>query len=70
MVRNTPKTHSRLAPHGDRFAPQGGGGTGRRQGHHRHTTDRMRQHYSSVGNDETKSIGERVVSPVPSVSRG
>lgn len=32
-----------------------------------HTTDRMRQHYSSVGNDETKSIGERVVSLVPTL---
>jgi hypothetical protein len=32
-----------------------------------HTTDRMRQHYSSVGNDEARSIGERVVSLVPSV---
>jgi len=32
-----------------------------------HTTDRMREHYSTVGNDEARSIGERVVSLVPGV---
>jgi hypothetical protein len=34
-----------------------------------HTTDRMREHYSTVGADEARSIGERVVSLVPAVSR-
>ena len=33
----------------------------------RHTTDRMREHYSIVGADEARSIGERVVSLVPGV---
>ena len=27
-----------------------------------HTTDRMRQHYSTVGDDETRGIGARLVS--------
>ena len=30
-----------------------------------HTTDRMRERYSTVGADEARSIGERVVSLVP-----
>jgi integrase len=34
-----------------------------------HTTDRMREHYSSVGSDEARSIGERLVSLVPAVHR-
>lgn len=34
-----------------------------------HTTDRMREHYSTVGADEARSIGERVVSLVPAVRR-
>ncbi|MFM2419642.1 MAG: hypothetical protein RL385_4365 [Pseudomonadota bacterium] len=34
-----------------------------------HTTDRMREHYSSVGSDEARSIGERLVSLVPAVRR-
>jgi integrase len=33
-----------------------------------HTTDRMRQHYSTVGDDETRGIGARLVSLVPAVS--
>jgi integrase len=33
-----------------------------------HTTDRMREHYSTVGNDETRSIGDRVMSLVPTLS--
>lgn len=32
-----------------------------------HTTDRMREHYSTVGADETRSIGERVVALVPAM---
>ena len=32
-----------------------------------HTTDSMREHYSTVGTDEARSIGERVVSLVPGV---
>lgn len=34
-----------------------------------HTTDRMREHYSTVDQDEARSIGERVVSLVPAVRR-
>jgi integrase len=37
-----------------------------------HTTDRMREHYSTVGADETRGIGARLVSLVPAItaSRG
>ncbi len=34
-----------------------------------HETDRMRQHYSSVGADEALAIGNRVVALVPGLSR-
>ncbi len=34
-----------------------------------HATDRMRQHYSSVGADEALSIGNRVVALVPGLNR-
>jgi integrase len=33
-----------------------------------HTTDRMREHYSTVGADEARGIGARLVSLVPAVS--
>jgi integrase len=33
-----------------------------------HTTDRMREHYSTVGRDEARGIGARLVSLVPAVS--
>ena len=33
-----------------------------------HTTDRMREHYSTVGTDEARGIGARLVSLVPAVS--
>ena len=32
-----------------------------------HTTDRMREHYSTVNADETRDIGTRVASLVPAV---
>ena len=32
-----------------------------------HTTDRMREHYSTVGADEARGIGARLVSLVPAV---
>ena len=34
-----------------------------------HTTDRMREHYSTVGADEARGIGERIISLVPAVHR-
>lgn len=34
-----------------------------------HTMDRMREHYATVGEDEARSIGERVVALVPAVRR-
>jgi integrase len=34
-----------------------------------HTTDRMREHYSTVGADEARGIGARLVSLVPAVAR-
>jgi integrase len=33
-----------------------------------HMTERMRQHYSSVGHDEARGVGARLVSLVPAVS--
>ena len=33
-----------------------------------HTTDRMREHYSTVGTDEARGIGARLVSLVPAVT--
>lgn len=33
------------------------------------TTDRMREHYSTVGFDEARSVGERVVSLLPALGR-
>ena len=33
-----------------------------------HTTDRMREHYSSVSADEARGIGSRLVSLVPAVA--
>jgi len=33
-----------------------------------HTTDRMREHYSTVGADEARGIGARLVSLVPAVA--
>jgi integrase len=33
-----------------------------------HTTDRMREHYSTVGSDEARGIGARLVSLVPGVT--
>jgi hypothetical protein len=32
-----------------------------------HTTDRMREHYSTVGADEARTIGERVISLLPAL---
>ena len=34
-----------------------------------HTTDRMREHYSTVGTDEARGIGARLVSLVPGCQR-
>ena len=33
-----------------------------------HTTDRMREHYSTVGTDETCGMGARLVPLVPAVA--
>jgi integrase len=35
-----------------------------------HTTDRMREHYSTLGTDEARSIGERVISLIPALRQG
>ncbi len=34
-----------------------------------HTTDRMREHYSTVGADEARGSGQRTISLVPAVQR-